>query len=667
VCIFETLSFIRLRLHYFSYHIAFIVCFLFLAQKSDAQVFSNNKVGNSMQSDQKIISDTNNKKQTTIDDKVKIVCFTIHDTTKLKPDTSIHLLHRNQLIGLWDVDLGNTGSSVNSLLFTPDVTTSMQLGIRSLRPYLFKWDSLKFYNTTRPYTDVYYRLGSKQEQMIDLFHTQNILPRWNIAANYHKTGSPGFYKLQRTNHDHFSLNTHYQSINLRYDLKAALIYNKMQQDENRGIVDERFLNDANYNDKRLVPVNAFNAEGSTNRSSVTNYFRSISFNLQHQYFIGKADSVMNIDSTETIYTFKPIIGIKHRLYSTYSYYRYKDMLPDSLQYNVSILPNDSLYSKYFLNQLGNAFSLTGDIRLKDKILQSEAGYGIEIESPTNMTYHNRFANNYLFAQINKEAKMPNEWLYKASLKFYFSGNAIGNTSLNLQAGRNFSDRTGNVRAGLDFCINSPSYIQSNYESNYYITNTSLSKQSINKVYIHYINQYLKTHIDLNYFVVGNYIYFDTSSIKAQQYNKAISILQGKLNKEFTFKKFHLRNELVLQGIPNNPAIHLPWLAGRHILSYQNLILKKKLQIATGLETRYNTSYQTDVYNPLIFGFASQQRYKIGNIPQVNYFFNFKVKRFRSSISFDELQQFFVRNNLNYKGYAAQNFIIRFGFHWVFIN
>jgi hypothetical protein len=407
-------------------------------------------------------------------------------------------------------------------------------------------------------------LGSKQEQMIDLFHTQNILPRWNIAANYHKTGSPGFYKLQRTNHDHFALNTHYQSINLRYDLKAALIYNKMQQDENRGIVDERFLNDANYNDKRLVPVNAFNAEGFTNRSSVTNYFRSISFNLQHQYFIGKADSVMNNDSTETIYTFKPIIGIKHRLYSTYSYYRYKDMLPDSLQYNVSILPNDSLYSKYFLNQLGNAFSLTGDIRFKDKILQSEAGYGIEIESPTNMTYHNRFANNYLFAQINKEATIPNEWLYKASLKFYFTGNAIGNTSLNIQAGRNFSDRTGNVRAGLDFCINSPSYIQSNYESNYFITNTSLSKQSINKVYIRYINQYLKTHIDLNYFVVGNYIYFDTSSIKAQQYNKAISILQGKLNKEFTFKNFHLRNELVLQGIPNNPAIHLPWLAGRHI-------------------------------------------------------------------------------------------------------
>jgi hypothetical protein len=102
-------------------------------------------------------------------------------------------------------------------------------------------------------------------------------------------------------------------------------------------------------------------------------------------------------------------------------------------------------------------------------------------------------------------------------------------------------------------------------------------------------------------------------------------------------------------------------------AYQNFILKKKLQIATGLETRYNTGYQTDVYNPLIFGFASQQSYKIGNIPQFNYFFNFKVKRFRSSISFDELQQFFVRNNLNYKGYAAQNFIIRFGFHWVFIN
>jgi hypothetical protein len=640
---------------------------LFVAQISHAQIFSNNPVGNTMSSDQKIISDSNSKKQITTDDKIQLSYTKANDTTNITPDTTISLLHRNPLLSIWDVDLGNLASASNSLYFSPDLNPSLQLGLRSIRPYLKTWDSLKFYNTTRPYTDLYFRIGGKQEQMIKLLHTQNITPSWNIAVEYQKIGSPGYYKLQRTNHDHLTLNTQYKSNNLRYEAKAALLYNKIQQDENMGILDERFLSDANYNDKRLVPVKTINSNEGTNRSSVTNYYRNLSLNLQQQYFIGKADSVLSEDSTEKKYTFKPYFGIKHRFYADYSFYRFKNLNPDSTQLEIPLVTGDSLESKYLLGQVGNAFSLTGDIYFRGKLCQAEAGYGVELESPNNYGLNETYVNNYVFASIQKSASSAKEWMYNGTLKFYFTGNAIGNTLLQLQTGLNLAEKYGQIRTGLRFSIQSPSYLQTHIQSNYYLASTALNKQTITQVYLKYINVFRKTSIDFNYYTIGNFIYFENESLKAQQYSKIIPLFQVQLNKEIAINHFHLYNHIALQGLPPNPAIHVPIWTSRHTLSYENYIFKKKLQVATGIEARYNTGFYTDQYNPYLFGFAAQQNYTILNTPQLSCFFNFKVKRYRATIAFDELQQFYTRNNINFNGYAAQNAMLRFGFHWVFIN
>ena len=192
-----------------------------------AQVFSNTKNNPSVLSgNQRIIPDTTKKTTSKTNDKITISYTHLQDTTQFQLDSSIRYLHRNPLIGAFDVDLGNTGSSVNSLRFRPNMSPAMSLGWTSYAPYLYAWDSLKFYNTTRPYTDIYYRLGTKQEQMIALLHSQNVNPRWNITAQYRKIGSPGFYKYQRTNHDHFAWWTNYSSLDQHYQLKAGIVYNK---------------------------------------------------------------------------------------------------------------------------------------------------------------------------------------------------------------------------------------------------------------------------------------------------------------------------------------------------------------------------------------------------------------------------------------------------------
>lgn len=643
-----------------------------------AQLFSNRTNTSGNLSTQKIISDSTHKKQLKTDDRISIYAYSIADTSRKTLDTSISFFHRNHLQNIWMSDLGNTASSAKSLLFLPNLNPQIQLGINSVSHLLFEWDQARFYNTTRAYSDINYLMGPKKEQYLSLLFTQNIKPNWNMAVNYRKINAPGFYKLQRTNHDNFAYTTQYLSKNLRYDLKAGFFYNKLQQDENGGILSTDYLYYSSYNDKRLIPV-LFQPVG-TNSSSVKNYLRTTSLQLQHQYFFGKSDSLINADSSAKYYSFKPIFGLKHRLYYEFEYYNYKDVIPDTSDYSKvfknDFILSDSLYSKNKLRRFGNSFSLLSDIHFHEKTMQAEAGYGLELEKYRTLFYQStpldytniHSLNSYLFAKISKPQHSNKEWIYQAFLQFYFTGKAKGNTLLNIHFGRILSDKLGTFQIGLNQSVQAQPYLFDLYGTNYFMVGGSSPRQTITDFNAQYQNPQWLTNIQFHYYLIGNYHYRDTN-LNATWYQGVIPILQVQFNKSFKLGKFIIDNQLLLQQIQKqvNSPIHIPNFATRNRLAYEDKIIKKKLSIATGFDIRYNTPYYADRYIPMFYSFVPQNENSISNIPQVAYFFNFKIKRFRASLALDELQQFFTRNNINYQNYPAPNFGLRFGVNWAFVN
>ena len=634
-----------------------------------AQLLNNSNNNNSaFSTTQNGFADTSKKKQSKTDDRIVIRAFTLADTSQQLLDTSISFLNRNPILDAWQIDLGNFGTAQKSLLFSPSMKANVAFGIESMQPYLFTPDNRKLYNTTRPYTDIYYRMGSKLEQMIDILHTQNIQPNWNFALNYRKVGSPGNYINQGVNHDNASFTTNYLSNNNRYSFNGSFNYNKLQQDENGGIQSDTFLTNPFYNNNKLIPV-AIDAY-SLNRSTVSNYYRNVSLNFTQNYFLGKYDTTI-IDSSEKIILFKPMFGIQHQFYSNFNYARFKDLTPDSTFYLPLEFPSfakrDSVFANHFLNTIGNAFSLIGNIRFKEKLLQAEAGYGLEIETPHNAYFDKTYLNNFVFAKINKPLLKNNEWQYDASVKFYFSGErTIGNFNLMAHAGKMIGSTIGKIDIGFEQSLQSAPYLMTDFGTNYLQLNNNFSKQTISKFYISNFNLKYKTNLHFNYYVVGNYIYRDTS-LTAKQYAKVVPIMQGLLSKRFMWKKLVFDNDILLQFASNNSPIHLPNFASRHRIAHERKLIKSKLQTAIGLDIRYNTPYYNDNYSPLYFSFVTNYSTKISNYPQAAFFFNFKVKRFRASFAIDELQNFVLKNNMNYHLYPAQNYTFRFGFHWAFIN
>ncbi len=632
-------------------------CLLLAAPTLHAQIFSTTPAGNSLSSDQRIISDTSRKAQSTTDDRVRITQFSAADSSGKMPDTTIHLLHRNPLIGTWDMDLGATGTAVQSLYFQPKAHTAMRFGPDGFEPYLY--DSLPFFNTTRPYTEIYYRIGSKQEQVLKLMHTQNIRPNWNLAAFYGKTGNPGYYKLQRSNHDHAGISSWYHSLNQRYRAEGSLRYNKLQQDENKGIADEAYLEDPAFRDRLLVPVGAQPIAGSNNRSAATNYYRQASASFMHEYRIGKADSVWNEDSSRS-YTFTPFFGIRHRLYAEGLYSRFRDFAPATVWNQTGLDPYDSLLSKSFLNRYGTAFSLTGTLPWG---IQAEAGYGAETDRIINGLWRSRYLNQYLFA----EASRSGTWSLQATVRAYFSGIAQGNSLLRFSAGRMLPGNLGNLQAGFEAAIEAPSYRQQYFQANAFLYSASLKKSNRQLLWAAYSLPERKLSVDVRYHQLWQTIYYEAGNLQPLQYAGLIPLWQVRVQKEIHVGSFYLLNDVLWQELTDNPAIRLPRLGLRQTLSFRQFILKKKLQVATGLDLRYNTAYRADAYEHVLYGFVSQNARTLSNVPQLGYFFNFKVKRYRASVCFDELQSWFTRNNLNYPLYPAQNMMMRFGFYWVFIN
>ena len=275
--------------------------------------------------------DTSNRTNTNTwkTEQAQILYKKLNSARKFHPDTGLHHFHRRPFSQPWHRDLGNPGSPSRNLLFTPEYRTGPTLGYHSFDVYRFHPDSLNYYSTSRPYSEFVYNLGSKSEQIASLLHTQNMKPNWNAAVHYIKMGAPGYYRNQRTNHDLGALTTHYQSLNQRYRLNGAVVYNKLQHDENGGIVDEAFLENESFSDRRTIPVRIVNDGYSQRRSPVTNMLRDFSISLNHAYTWGPVDTLYNEDSTRFQVHLRPRFSIGHRLKVHSEKYQYKDVRPDS--------------------------------------------------------------------------------------------------------------------------------------------------------------------------------------------------------------------------------------------------------------------------------------------------------------------------------------------------
>ncbi len=618
------------------------------------------------------------------------ISFRYFDSTRIRKfDSSISDFRSRYPFPWYYQDMGNDGTAARSLLFSISPKAGFDAGFHAYDAYKFKIEDTRFFQTTRPYTELAYLLGSKGEQFINIVHTQNRKPNFNLTFEYRLLSSPGSFKNQNTNHNNFRLNTYYQSKNKRYTSYFIFVMNKIRSGENGGVQDDKKLDSLTgqtLNDPFGIPtrlgINASNNRNpfSTSFRAGTNYDENTLL-YRHQYDLGQKDSI--VTDSSVIRLFYPRIRFQHTLkYSkaNYSFVDY-DVVDSNYQkyFNILALTQDTISYKDSWREISNDFAIISYPQKNNMNQFLKLGASWQ-SMQGRFTYYNGdsvFGLKQTNIALNGEYRnrtRNQKWDVEASGQLYVTGPYAGDYAALISLKSMISKKLGYLEIGFQNVNHTPSFIYDIRSSFPSQPEGSFNKENITRLFANIEVPRLQLKLMGDYYLATNYVYFD-NFLTAKQNSGLFNVLHVGAEKKFRLSKFwNFYSELHLQQKTGNAPVNLPGILTRNRLVFEGNFFKN-LFLATGLEMRYYTSYKADNYSPFVGQFFYQNSYTVSNRPDVDVFLHFRIKSFKGFIRLENLNSFNVANgsvgftkyNFAAPHYPTRTMWLRFGIWWSFVN
>ncbi len=666
-------------------HILFIVVLLMTSWQLQAQEDDPLNRGNEITYDNQgrpIKKDTSNQTlqhRDPLADSITIFYHFFDSTRIVTIDSSISDFYQRYPVPYTYVDLGNFGNAARSILFNPVMQPGFDAGFHSYDVYRFRIEDTKIYQTTRPYVETAYLLGSRGEQMIDLFHTQNRKDNFNLVFDFRLINSPGILKNQNTNNNNLRFNTFYQSDNKRYSNYLIFINNKVQSSDNGGLQDDNALKNLSLND----PFEANTRLGSsvfTYRNIFSNivttgteYKESI-FLLRQSYDFGQKDSL--VKDTVTYKLFYPRWRLQHTLQYSRSSYGFQDYQPsaeDYQNYYNYILTGDSIAFNDTWKNFTNDFSIISYPQKNNLNQYLKAGAGLEIIKGISGPYSTDYQNIYAAGEYRNRTRNQ-LWEILASGKLYVTGHFTGDYSAFISLKKALKNNGGALTLGFQNVNRTPSFVSSEFNSAFpSVPSGDYNKENIAKAFAEVDVPKIDLKLMGDYYLVTNYVYFD-GFYQSKQASALFNVIHAAAQKKFALSKhINLYGELHLQQATANAPVNLPLIFTRNRIAFEGNFFKN-LYLSTGLELRYSTAYDADGYSPLTNQFFLQDTATIRNRPDINLYLNMRIKSFKGFVRLENLNASepsdgfkFIHYNFSAPHYATRGLWFRLGIWWNFVN
>jgi len=624
------------------------------------------------------------KHRNNLEDSITIRYRFLDSSALQKFDSSITDIHLRIPLPVDYTNLGNMGTAARPLYFNPIMQAGWDPGFHAFDAYKYKFDQVRYYQTTRPYSELGYLIGSRSEQMIHLLHTQNINPNWNAAFQYSLISSPGFFKNQNTAHNRYQFNTHYHSPNRRYALYFLVMSNVMQANENAGILtDQDYLsNVTTYKERSSIPVNLgnyvyagtsfLNSKLNTgNRQGNTTIF------LRQQYDLGKKDSIVTDSTVQRL--FYPKLRMEYNLkYNTYNF-KYYDLQPaDSFyiqHYNFLTRPANGFTLQEKWSDLVNDVSIYSFPDAKNPQQFLKLGIAFENIKGEFIDSNRVFYNMFLHAEYRNKTRNK-KWDLEAAGKLYIAG--FNNADYEVQASlrRFLGRRFGYAQIGLQNVSRTPSYIFQSSSSFSLGAQDLFKKENTTRLYAEIDNPRYKWSLSGSYYLVSNMTYF-TDFYKSNQSNALFNIIYIKGNKTFKVsKRWNWLASVQLNQRLGDGPVNMPLFFTFHRLGYEGNLGYKNLNFTTGVEFRYYTPYKADGYSPMTSQFFYQTTDQVHlKMPDITAYLNFRIRSFVLYLRAENLNTAqiadggfgWTNNNIAATGYPTPGFQLRIGIFWGFVN
>jgi hypothetical protein len=584
------------------------------------------------------------------------------------------------------VTLGNNGNAAFPVLFTPLMKAGWDAGFHAFDVYKYTFENTRFFKTTRPYTQLSYFLASGKEQVVKVLQTQNIKPNWNVGIEYRLISSPGFFQTQNTSHNNYRFFSNYQGKRKRYASYLVLLGNKLTSSENGGIQSDSFLQDPNRKRRFAVPVNLGGDVETQNifstKVNTGNLYKDFTAFFRQSYDFGKKDSIIINDST-TEYLFYPKLRFQHTIEYVSPSYEFRDILKDESfaksdsaffkkWYDTTLIPTNGL--NFVLHDrwkfVSNDFVIRQFPETKNFGQYIEAGLRLENFSGFFESGKKNFYNIVLHGEYRNKTRNK-KWDALAHGEFYATGLNAADFSAYASLTRTLNKKLGDVQVIFQNINRSPSYIYEGNSSFNLNNNLNTKKENITVLTATATNPRF-TLIARN-ISIANYTYFK-NFYQTDQFNGLVNLTQFSAStKNKIVGHLNLYSDFIIQQTAGNNPIRVPLFYTSQRLAFEGNFFKN-LNLSTGLDVSYNTPYKANNYSPVMGKFFPQDSITIKNLPQVNVFFNFRIKSITLFIKIENINTVdishgfgFTNNNFAAPLYPTPGFVFRFGVKWGFVN
>lgn len=547
-------------------------------------------------------------------------------------------------------DLGNIGTAIRPIFYQTPELIGATSGLTSFDLY---WDTeqMKLYDTKSPYANMHVMLGGKGRSMTRVRFSRNITPRWNFGFTYRallidkqvQRQSKGDRNVRSTYYDLF---TSYMSKDSSYRIIASFRRNNLDADEYGGI---RALQGQELTDEDYYSTNA-----QPKLLEALNNDLRMNIRIYQQYEIARALQIYN--TFERYRQGSEFTDIPSKEPAGYYDYTDKTIAADTtnglskfrnIRDEVGIKGNllKLFYQGYYAARWYDNYNLyTGVIKGFEHYLGGRMS--LRLDSLGELSGWAELQNN---GNYRIEASLKSKW-FEASLKqLQYS------VPLVYQSYRGQHD-----------------YWENNFDP---INVTQLNG------YIHYNSRVLSVSPGLTFTRLGNYVfmkYYPKDSATANQQTvlptqssgeQVIASPEVKISLTM-LRHVHLRTDIIYTRLlaTSDDAIQIPELFVNAQLSYENIHFNNNLDIHTGFEFHYQSTYNALGYDVPMRLYYVQKTDAVKAFPLIDVFVSARIKRGKVFFKYNNIVQVFTKEGyMPTFGYPGQRNILDFGFDWSFYD
>jgi len=610
-------------------------------------------------------------------------------TEKVEIDTMITSFHiHNPLFreGIAYSWLGNSGLAAMSDVFTQRGLLSDFFFIDPFLLYLVPAAETRYYNTRRPFSLIDFSTGGprgKNEKMLNILHTQNVNPDFNLGFRYFNINSDGQYSNQEAITNAISLFGSYELDN--YQVHASININSVRVFENGGLADEASLmnpdletedhdvriNARNYvNNNGILVSQSWNPFYYSGNDTTGGNFASWLGGLQLYHILRYDRFRRTYDDSSPLSGFYPDVLISTtQTFDSVSYTNLTNKLmvelPPFSRGNVSFNARGGIK-----NELARgSYNIPGDTIFHFSFAEPPVYWFLAEPSDFTVTdrREHKYGSNAVIAMA--EGGIGDVFAIWGRGNLFFQGRRAG--EYDLHTGISFDLFEGKNRSVFEASLRqretTPSIFLNSYYSNHFAWQNDFGRtgESMLKGILRMPERGFETSVTFN--LVNRFIYFDETA-HPRQHGDVIPVLNVRFKKDFSLWRFGFRNITEYQVSGNKNVLPLPDLSIYQSVWFEHSLIQDMLNFQIGFDVWFSTLYSGYAYQPAFSGFHLQNERKLGNYPYLDVFINIKHKRLRIFFKGEHLNAGFIDPEyFTVLHYPRNQQMFKLGLSWSFYN